>query len=227
MIRLSDGLVAKAQDGASATLIALPAYVRDTALDYQMADFSSQGPTMGQNIYPKPDVVAPGHNVISSLPAAYCDGNVSCWGVLSGTSMATPHMAGLAALVKNAHPAWSAAEIRSAIVNTAQEGVLRTSDTNTPTDDAVIVGAGLADAHGSVNAKISLDPVSVYLRVHPGDLGPVEIGNAQRDQRLGIVGNVLSDDQRRLDRRCPLLRRGHCHLVGRSKRGRHDLHRDG
>ena len=41
MIRLSDGLVVKTHDGGSATLLALPAYVRDTALDFQMADFSA------------------------------------------------------------------------------------------------------------------------------------------------------------------------------------------
>ena len=171
MIRLTDGLVAKTHDGGSATLIALPAYARNAALDYQMADFSSQGPTMGQNVYVKPDVVAPGHNVISSIPASYCDGNPSCWAVFSGTSMATPHMAGLAALVRAAHLTWSAAQVRSAIVNTAQEDVLRTWDTDKVTNDAVVVGAGLADAYAAWGAKVALDPVSISFGSIPGTSG--------------------------------------------------------
>jgi subtilisin family serine protease len=171
MIRLSDGLVAKTKDGTTAVLKALPTYVRDASQDYLMADFSSQGPTMGHNVIVKPDVVAPGANVISSLPASYCGGTASCWGFLSGTSMATPHMAGLAALVKSAHSAWSAADIRSAIVNTAQQGILRDSATDLVTSDAVIVGAGLADAYGSLVAEVALDPVSVSFGSIPGSSG--------------------------------------------------------
>jgi subtilisin family serine protease len=152
-------------------LKALPTYVRDASQDYLMADFSSQGPTMGHNVIVKPDVVAPGANVISSLPASYCGGTASCWGFLSGTSMATPHMAGLAALVKSAHSAWSAADIRSAIVNTAQQGILRDSATDLVTSDAVIVGAGLADAYGSLVAEVALDPVSVSFGSIPGSSG--------------------------------------------------------
>ncbi len=171
MLRLSDGLVFKSKDGQAATIRALPAYVRDASLDGQMANFSSQGPTMGQNVVVKPDVVAPGHNVISSIPASYCGGVASCWGVLSGTSMATPHMAGLAALVKSSHPTWSGAQIRSAIVNTAQQGVLRTWDTNIPTNDAVVVGSGLATAFGAWAAQVALDPVSLSFGSIPGTSG--------------------------------------------------------
>ena len=172
MIRLSAGVYVRDHDnGAAATINALPTYIRDASLDGLMADFSSQGPTMGQNVVVKPDVVAPGAHIISSLPLSYCPGATSCWGMLNGTSMATPHMAGLAALVKGAHPSWSAANIRSAIVNTAQEGVLRDSASNAVTSDAVIVGAGLADSEAAVAATVALDPVSISFGTVPASAG--------------------------------------------------------
>jgi len=88
-----------------------------------MADFSSQGPTPGDYLI-KPDVVAPGVNVLSSIPRSFCGGS-NCWAFFSGTSMATPHLAGGAAILRWLYPNWSAAQMRSAIVNTADQNVLK------------------------------------------------------------------------------------------------------
>ena len=74
-----------------------------------IADFSSAGPTP-TSLQMKPDVSAPGMNVLSSLPVSQ-----GTWGLLSGTSMATPHVAGAAALLKERHPDWTVAEIKSAL----------------------------------------------------------------------------------------------------------------
>ncbi|MBN1385991.1 S8 family serine peptidase [Candidatus Woesearchaeota archaeon] len=79
--------------------------------DDQMASFSSRGPTLQGHI--KPDVTAPGVNIYSSVPSGYA--------YLSGTSMACPHVSGLAALVKQLHPDWSPAEIKAAIRDTAAD----------------------------------------------------------------------------------------------------------
>ena len=210
MIRLSDGLVAATKDGATTILKALPAYVRDASLDYLMADFSSQGPTMGQDVIVKPDVVAPGANVISSVPAVLLRRKRRRAGACSsGTSMATPHMAGLAAVVKAAHPAWSAASIRSAIVNTAQQGILRDSATDVVTNDAVIVGAGLADSIGAVGAAVALDPVSVSFGSIPGTSGQSKSATLHLTNISGSTADLLSDDRRRRFRRRALLRRRH------------------
>ncbi len=74
-----------------------------------IADFSSAGPTP-VSLAMKPDVAAPGVSVLSSLPA-----NQGLFGLLSGTSMASPHVAGAAALLKERHPTWTVEQIKSAL----------------------------------------------------------------------------------------------------------------
>ncbi|HSU63266.1 MAG TPA: S8 family serine peptidase, partial [Burkholderiales bacterium] len=78
------------------------------------ASFSSGGPRTGDSGL-KPDVTAPGVSIIST---AIGTGNQGA--AMSGTSMASPHVAGVAALTRQAHPAWKVADIKSAIVNTGR-----------------------------------------------------------------------------------------------------------
>ncbi|MGN6796968.1 MAG: S8 family serine peptidase [Gaiellaceae bacterium] len=78
-----------------------------------IADFSSAGPTP-LSLQMKPDVAAPGVDVISSLPA----NQGGLWGTLSGTSMATPVVSASAALLKERHPSWTVAQIKSALEQT-------------------------------------------------------------------------------------------------------------
>ncbi len=78
-----------------------------------IAGFSSAGPTP-LTLEQKPDVAAPGVDVYSSLPS----NQGGLWGPLSGTSMAAPHVAGAAALLKERHLTWTVAQIKSALVQT-------------------------------------------------------------------------------------------------------------
>ena len=133
-----------------------------------MASFSSQGPT-DVDFRVKPDVAAPGVNVLSSIP-----GNK--WAFFQGTSMATPHLAGSAAVVIGAHPGWSAASVRSAIVNTADEGVLKNSNATTTATDPNIIGAGRDNLLSAVNARVALDPVSLSFGAVPSGSGGTKIG---------------------------------------------------
>jgi subtilisin family serine protease len=99
-------LVASASATLAASSIANPSFRR-------FASFSSAGPRTGDG-HLKPDISAPGVSVFST---AVGTGNQGLFE--SGTSMATPHVAGSAALAIQAHPGWDADEVATAIVNTA------------------------------------------------------------------------------------------------------------
>jgi subtilisin family serine protease len=79
--------------------------------DGTMTSFSSRGP-VPHSLDFKPDVVAPGYQIVSSWPGASSR-------ALNGTSMATPHVAGTAALLKALHPDWSAHDIKAALIASA------------------------------------------------------------------------------------------------------------
>jgi subtilisin family serine protease len=115
-------------------------------------------------------VVAPGVNVLSSIPVSYC-GGAPCFAFFQGTSMATPHLAGSAAIVLWLHPAWSAAQVRSAIVNTADQGLLLSATTGAPEADVNIIGAGRENLFAASNAVVALDPVSLSFGAVPSGSG--------------------------------------------------------
>jgi subtilisin family serine protease len=83
-----------------------------------VASFSSRGPSRssGGSLL-KPDIMAPGNDVIAAVSPANHSGNL--WDTESGTSMATPHIAGIAALILSKHPDWSPMWVKSAIMTTA------------------------------------------------------------------------------------------------------------
>jgi minor extracellular serine protease Vpr len=163
MAALQNKAALMAANGQSATIDSTKSYFATTNVDI-MAGFSSQGPT-DVDFRVKPDVVAPGVNVLSSIP-----GNE--WAFFQGTSMATPHLAGSAAVVKSQHPDWPAWAIRSAIVNTAETGVLKAyTDGTTIVTDVNIEGAGRENLLNAVNAKVGLSPVSVSFGAIPSGAG--------------------------------------------------------
>ena len=108
-----------------------------------IAGFSSRGPAfIGNTLLKeiKPDVVAPGVNVYSSILMSSC-ASPPCFAFFQGTSMATPHVAGAAALLKQLHPTWSPAQIKSALVQSAARPV-KSSSTGNPLPNPMDRGSG-------------------------------------------------------------------------------------
>jgi len=105
--------------------------------------FSSGGP-VPYDFRLKPDVLAPGVNILSLAP----NGKTA---TLSGTSMAAPHVAGVAALLKSIHRDWKPADIKSAIVTTA-EGLGK---------DVMFQGGGRVDALRAAGIDVTASPSSV------------------------------------------------------------------
>jgi subtilisin family serine protease len=84
------------------------------------ASFSSRGPLLGANgDLLKPDLIAPGQDILAAVsPIGY---NGRLFDLLSGTSMSSPHVAGLAALLKELKPGWSPMAIKSALMTTGSD----------------------------------------------------------------------------------------------------------
>ncbi|MGH3470699.1 MAG: S8 family serine peptidase [Nocardioidaceae bacterium] len=113
----------------------------------ELASFSSRGPSLaGNSDVLKPDLVAPGVGVLAAVAPPSDFGRL--WDLYSGTSMSAPYIAGLAAIIKSAHPRWTPAMMQSAMMTTAT----RLPGVRTP----------LAQGAGEVNPQGALDPGLVY-----------------------------------------------------------------
>jgi hypothetical protein len=100
-----------------------------------VANFSAAGPAP-LSLRQKPDVSAPGVAILSSVPT-------NEWALLSGTSMAAPHVAGAAALLRERHRDWSVAQLKSALVQTAGDAA---GDTTVAREGGGVVTLPRADA---------------------------------------------------------------------------------
>jgi len=115
-----------------------------------IAGFSDSAPTP-ISLQFKPDVTAPGEDVLSSIPK-------NDWDRWSGTSMASPHVAGAAALLKQRHPTWTVQQIKSALSTTGDP--VRSSGTLTEVP-ALREGGGRVDVPRADNPLIFVAPTSL------------------------------------------------------------------
>jgi Subtilase family len=132
--------------------------VAATTLSHSIASFSSGGPTP-VSLRLKPDVAAPGVAIVSSLPT---DAG-GPFGELSGTSMATPQVAGAAALLKQRHPTWTVQEIKSALVQTGDPVMAGGREASVLRE-----GGGEIDLARADNPLVFADPTSISFPVDGG-----------------------------------------------------------
>ena len=138
----------------------------DSADANQLASFSSFGPNPG-DLSIKPDLAATGGD-FNGLWIYMAAQNYDPLGDLysstrftaaSGTSFAAPMVAGAAALVKQKHPTWTAAQVKSALMNTSAQDT--TTDDSGNNIDVQWIGAGRLDAGAAVNASVVVSPPSI------------------------------------------------------------------
>ncbi|KAJ0021322.1 hypothetical protein Pint_31471 [Pistacia integerrima] len=137
-----------------------------------VAYFSSRGPSSISPDILKPDITAPGIGILAAWPPKTPptllpeDRRSVKWNFQSGTSMSCPHVSGVVALIKSAHPNWSPAVIRSALMTTAC--------TRDSTLDTILDGGSMQESNpfdvgaGHLNPLRAMDPGLVY-DIKPND----------------------------------------------------------
>ena len=121
-----------------------------------ITSFSSAGLTAFQDLL-KPDVAAPGGQILSSTLPEFTGG--SPFAVFDGTSMATPHVTGAAALLVQLHPTWTAQQIKSALISTTGTAWLDTARTQEA--PVTLAGSGLVNVDRAADPKVFTDPASL------------------------------------------------------------------
>ncbi|KAF6989894.1 hypothetical protein CFC21_007177 [Triticum aestivum] len=152
-----------------------------------VAAFSSRGPNAASPGVLKPDIMAPGLNILAAWPSMVpIDGTESySYNVASGTSMAAPHVTGIVALVKKAHPDWSPSAVKSAIMTTSS-----TADNagHPIMDEEHRKASFYSIGAGHVDAAKALDPGLVY-DLDVGDYSAYICGLLGEPAMKTITGN--------------------------------------
>ncbi len=123
--------------------------------DDTVAEFSSTGPRAGDGAV-KPDLIAPGVGIVAARAADTAAGSPvdDSYTEMSGTSMATPHVTGSAAIVAGRHPDWKAAQIKAALMASTAPG-----------DElgAYVQGSGRVDVARAVAQQVTTEPASLSM----------------------------------------------------------------
>ena len=161
--------------GSSALAITVAAVTApDAKRNSTLADFSSSGPTP-LSLRMKPDVSAPGVSILSSLP----DGRYSSW---SGTSMASPQVAGAAALLRERHPTWPVSTLKAALIGSGD--TVRVGGKPAPPTRG---GGGLVNPSRADVPLILAQPASLsFGLVNPGVSAPLELDLSDAGEGAGI-----------------------------------------
>ncbi|QUG40575.1 S8 family serine peptidase [Psychrobacillus sp. INOP01] len=158
-------------------------------------DSSSRGPST-PNFDIKPDVSAPGTNIMSTIPMYKADFPDVVYNEAfdrkTGTSMATPHIAGIAALVKQANPDWNAFDVKVALSNTAK--ILDKTKY-----DVFAQGAGRVDAYAAAHPSVLAYAVDTAVQNASGTIvenlkGTVTFGPQSLEEDISVTKEILVKD---------------------------------
>jgi subtilisin family serine protease len=135
-----------------------------------LASFSSRGPAGTYNLL-KPDITAPGSQILAAVSdTVSVTGSPQAVALFSGTSMASPHQAGAAMLIRQARPTWTPPEIKSALALTAAQTVLL-EDQVTPANPFAR-GSGRVQVDRAINAGLVMNETTAnYTAANPATGG--------------------------------------------------------
>jgi subtilisin family serine protease len=143
--------------GSAAAALTVGSVTKDDAL----SEFSSRGPRLGDGAV-KPEIVAPGSDIVAArapgTPTGDSEPVDDLHTLLSGTSMATPHVAGAAAILAAAHPDWDGARIKATLVGSA---------TRLPEIPGHAQGAGRLDLGAAIAQTVRAEPATIGFGVVP------------------------------------------------------------
>ncbi|MET3421580.1 subtilisin family serine protease [Actinoplanes tereljensis] len=167
-------VVAAGNDGPADGTVSAPGAAADAltvgAVDSHdaVAEFSSRGPLINTHAG-KPEIAAPGVDIVAARAAGTMMGTPidANYVASSGTSMATPHVAGAAAVLAQRHPDWTGAKIKAALVGAADP---------VPAFDAYAVGAGRLDVARPLSGVVAAP-----------DLSWTNTGSSVKETKVGVT----------------------------------------
>ena len=169
-----NAIISALAEDASLLATFLPIQVVETD-GGEMADFSSRGPNLAVADILSPSITAPGVNILAAYADEMSAGMIenpapSDYGFSSGTSMASPHVAGALALLAGLQPDWTPAQAQSALMLTANQEVLK-EDGETPAD-FFDMGSGYANVALAAASGLVMDEnYSNYIAANPATGG--------------------------------------------------------
>ncbi|GGD66192.1 S8 family serine peptidase [Lacimicrobium alkaliphilum] len=202
MVSSTDGLAlnnAAANSATNITFTETPISDTSTEVGNLMADFSSRGPNGSTEDIIKPDITAPGVRILAATtPEPMFGAGGESFAYLQGTSMSSPHIAGMAALLKGQHPDWTPAQIKSALMTTARQNI--TKEDGVTQADPFDYGAGHAAPVDAMEPGLTYelnagDYFAFMCGLGEGDFVSSEAGVSCSD----LTGAGFSDDATQLN----------------------------
>lgn len=168
-----------------------------------MSNSSSRGPNQADADMLKPDITAPGTDIIAAFANraltqaqrdAIASGNFAAatpyYEMISGTSMSSPHIAGMGALLKQANPTWSPYAIKSALMTSASQNVRLANGSLDPSPWGY--GAGHANPNAALQTQVvydttNADHLAYYNRALPGGGSSLNVASMTRGNAVGAT----------------------------------------